>query len=949
MFRFVRTPPARPSSAARQTSPGATPLPRHAVPALLFACAAQFGAGPAQAAAADDFKWDLSYRAALERHPIPADEFTRLWAARLEPDRPIVRAISAYAGAPVQAALLIEKPDGHAGDPVATWFIKTAGGASICTYHRQIEGGCKPLDPVRTEQFMRDVMRFPALKPQTGRRVDERNADGPSMQVNYFGFLSVYVDGVALQRPIGAIELAESPTGADPQAGRLDRALAGLVLAPEDARKRQARIDAEAHQASVNDAAFAGDPAQLRTLLDQPGAPALDLNQALARAAGNGRHRAVDFLLERGAKVDAGDGAALRAAIGARDKEMVRHLLERGAKVTLPNSLNILSTAVASADPAMVELVLRAGANPERTRPTSTETLLVQLVRQTASRARTGPDKPDAAKAAAAEVENAASIARQLIRAGANVNAVGTNCTTAYGESVQSGVAALADVLKAAGADPDLQTRCLQKRKLAEQGATDGAEARARGALVDKVVNALRAHDYAKLDALYTSIKDPRQVTPAGRSKLGIFYYTLRMYPQYSRDPAYWRTMHADAAKWKAKNPRSIPARMYEAYLYLRRTSSFRGTGYYNTLTAEERVEVSTGAEAAWRVLADLKTPMATARDPEWYRAMLDLLPNSSRNTPGSMARYLNEGAGRYPDYEDLYFTAAWYQTPDYLEMPDARDRTARDASARPGKDAAALYARIYWYLDQMDYHGKLFETGFADWPTMRTSFSSLVARYPDPWNVNAYAYYACKAGDYATMAELLARIGDDVVASSWGQSGADTYAECATHAAQGDAAERARFEAAQPDVRRKRLERGFFDFIRFGTRLRNSGNLEQSLAALRKAEDIDRQLGRRPSMMAQFHIGMTLAKMGRHQEAIDAYTVGLRAQPGYEEAYWRRGLSYAALGRRDDAQQDYATAARYFSRRPPAELAALTGEAKTIVRDMQRTFREAGLATPDF
>ena len=942
MFRFLRTPPTQPVFGRRETVPGTTPAPARAMFALLLACAALFDAGPARAAAPEDFKWDLSYRRALERHPIPATEFTRMWAARLEPDRPIIKAMSAYAGAPVQAALLIEKPDGHAGDPVATWFIKTAAGASVCTYHRQIEGGCEALDPVRAEQFMRDVMRFPELTPQKGRQVDEGGAGGPSMQVNYLGFLSVYVDGVALQRPIGAVELTTSATGGDPQAGRLDRAFANLVLSPEEARKRQDRVDADARQQRFSEAAVGGDPAQLRRLLEQPGAPAPDLDQALALAAANNRHRAVDFLLERGAKIDANDSAALKAAIQARDKEMVRHLIERGAKANLVQSTTVLSTAVGSGDPALVELVLRAGAKPEAPGATNAETPLIQLVRESASRTR---GTPDAAKAEAAD----ASIAQQLIAAGANVNALGAHCTTAYGESLRQGGGRLTELLRASGADPGLHERCLRNRQLADKGSRDGAEARARSAISDAVVNALRAHDYAKLDTLYAGIRDPRQVTPAGRSKLAIFYYALRTYPQYSREAAYWRKMQAEAAAWKTKNPRSIPGRMFEVYMHLRRTESFRGNGYYNTLNAQERAEVDAGSEAAFRALIDLGTPMKTARDPEWDRAMLNVLPYSRRYSTATMGRYLRDAAERYPNYEDLYFTAAWYQVPDYLAMPDARDLIARQASARPGKDAAALYARVYWYLDQMDYHGKLFETGFADWPTMRTSFASLVAQYPDPWNLNAYAYYACLAGDYATMAELLTRIGDDLVGIAWGQNGADTYTACAAHAAEGDAAGRARFDAAQPEVVRKRLARVFFEFIRFGTFMRNNGDLETSLAALRRAEDIDRQLGRRPSMMAQYHLGRTLARMGRHEAAIETYTIGLRAQPEYEEAYYRRGQSYAALGRHAEARQDYATGARYFSRHPVAELAALKGDDKASVQEMLKAFREAGFATPDF
>lgn len=62
----------------------------------------------------------------------------------------------------------------------------------------------------------------------------------------------------------------------------------------------------------------------------------------------------------------------------------------------------------------------------------------------------------------------------------------------------------------------------------------------------------------------------------------------------------------------------------------------------------------------------------------------------------------------------------------------------------------------------------------------MRAGFDDMVARYPDPWNLNAYAYFACKAQDFKTMNRILEQIGDRSLYPVW--PGSDTLEECLRH-----------------------------------------------------------------------------------------------------------------------------------------------------------------------
>jgi len=58
--------------------------------------------------------------------------------------------------------------------------------------------------------------------------------------------------------------------------------------------------------------------------------------------------------------------------------------------------------------------------------------------------------------------------------------------------------------------------------------------------------------------------------------------------------------------------------------------------------------------------------------------------------------------------------------------------------------------------------------------------------------------------------------------------------------------------------------------------------------------------------MSYYYHLGWTYAQMGEFTKAIDAYSEGLKTQPKYHFAYWRRGLAYEGLGKILEAKADY-------------------------------------------
>lgn len=93
--------------------------------------------------------------------------------------------------------------------------------------------------------------------------------------------------------------------------------------------------------------------------------------------------------------------------------------------------------------------------------------------------------------------------------------------------------------------------------------------------------------------------------------------------------------------------------------------------------------------------------------------------------------------------------------------------------------------------------------------------------------------------------------------------------------------------------------------FVNYATMLRTAGRFEESLTAIKRGEQIDKSEGKRPSMMTQYHKGWTLQEMGRHREAIEAFTVGIPDQIDFPFVYWRRAASYTAIANREAAVTD--------------------------------------------
>jgi hypothetical protein len=154
--------------------------------------------------------------------------------------------------------------------------------------------------------------------------------------------------------------------------------------------------------------------------------------------------------------------------------------------------------------------------------------------------------------------------------------------------------------------------------------------------------------------------------------------------------------------------------------------------------------------------------------DPRWYETMLTIARAQGWERD-QFDLLVSEALDREPLFYQTYFLALEYLLPkwhgDILEI----ERFAQEAVKRTAnEEGGGMCARIYWFASQTEFENKLFSSSVAVWPRMKAGFEDVIARYPDAWNVNNYAKFACLAQDKPKTRELLARIGSATVPEAW-------------------------------------------------------------------------------------------------------------------------------------------------------------------------------------
>jgi len=210
---------------------------------------------------------------------------------------------------------------------------------------------------------------------------------------------------------------------------------------------------------------------------------------------------------------------------------------------------------------------------------------------------------------------------------------------------------------------------------------------------------------------------------------------------------------------WERAVPDSKLLPVVKAMRWQRAAWNARGGGSSSTTPGEAQQLFREGLAKAAKALKDSEA--VGKETPLWYWTALIVAGSSGASTEAFDALF-EEAVNRFPTYHTLYYTRANYLLPQWggnFKRIDAFvQQSVKRTSATEG---SAFYAWIY--LDVLEsINGDYLKVTEATWPKMKQAFEDLVKRYPDPWNRNLYATFACRARDRETTARLLGELGKE-------------------------------------------------------------------------------------------------------------------------------------------------------------------------------------------
>lgn len=293
------------------------------------------------------------------------------------------------------------------------------------------------------------------------------------------------------------------------------------------------------------------------------------------------------------------------------------------------------------------------------------------------------------------------------------------------------------------------------------------------------VAEKLAARDFAFLEQTVTKLRTSKKLLSDGQPELSAFYYGIAncIQKRCSKDnipPEAWERRRLLLNEWQQAYPNSSAVMIARAYLMKAFALHARGEGYINTVSAEQYKLFTERTGAARSIFEEIRS--SSADDPAWYSGLLDIAWLQQWPQEKFDALY-NEGVRRFPYYLPLYFTKAWYLTPRWggTQAAFAKhvDEIARNTSATMGE---TMYSRLHW----LTWGPEMFKSGQTDWRRMRQGFTKMTNDFPDQWNINNFAKFACVAGDPETLQTQLTRI-TTPIADAWGNL--QYYENCVDYA----------------------------------------------------------------------------------------------------------------------------------------------------------------------
>jgi hypothetical protein len=279
-------------------------------------------------------------------------------------------------------------------------------------------------------------------------------------------------------------------------------------------------------------------------------------------------------------------------------------------------------------------------------------------------------------------------------------------------------------------------------------------------------VDLLDTEHLSQLDAMITKARNEKTRTGSGVWSLTVLYAAIANALPQTPPQQGWLEAQTLLENWVTNYPQSPAGPIAYGHLLISRALVHLGGGRGDRVEPENVEGFLSEIKQARIFLETYKT--TASADPQWYRLM-EQIAAYQRWPEEKFSALLSEALQREPLYYENYFAAVDYYGPKWGGSAEALESFARRAAEQTkSTEGSGMYARIYWYAWQTQYGDSLFRQSNVDWPTMKESFRDLLAKYPEAWNTNNFARFACLSEDKETTAELIAKIDAKPLRGVW-------------------------------------------------------------------------------------------------------------------------------------------------------------------------------------
>jgi len=288
-----------------------------------------------------------------------------------------------------------------------------------------------------------------------------------------------------------------------------------------------------------------------------------------------------------------------------------------------------------------------------------------------------------------------------------------------------------------------------------------------RKVITKQVIALLNNENYKELEKLSQEYRVKKSRTSSGIWNLTLFYSGIEDAANFhTKGENFWSSLKSKTEKWIKEYPKSPTPYISHGIVMREYAWKFRGGRWAYEVPNE-----------AWRPFREhlnntrnfLEKYKAIANtDPHWYVVRGYVATELSVDRT-EFEKILDEGLRKEPLYYQLYFVAVRYFAPKWHgNKRDIEEFANSSVERTKEQEGLGMYTRIYWSASQTQYDEKLFTDSDVVWEKMKRGIDDVLRRYPDQWNINNFALFACLAQDKRKARELFGQIKGPPIIEVW-------------------------------------------------------------------------------------------------------------------------------------------------------------------------------------